>query len=674
MGQSDRIKILTIDDERVIRTSIRLYLQDFDYEVLEARNGREGLEIFEAEAPDLVLVDLIMPELNGMEVLKVISRISPDTPLIVISGMGAIGDAIEAVREGAWDYILKPIQNMKVLLHALEKALDRQRLLKENKRYQNHLEQLVGSRTEQLRTANAELKTLNERLGEVVQIARQLSACADVDQLGQQLIGHFIRISGAQQGRLYLADGTELTLVHSVGRTPEHHTIQYPIPGYELPGEPGHHAKPLRLLDLTRRTNGFNDPLEKVAAGLDVGTLLLLPLEDENTNVGLVWLYHERPGYFSNQDLEIGALLASYGCEALRTSQAEAEKRILEEQLRRQLEQHNEYLRQEIRSSHAYGELVGTSSVIHSIMEQIESVAPTNAPALILGETGTGKELIARAIHERSRRKDGPFIKVSSGAIPRELFESEFFGHARGAFTGAVKDRDGRFQLADGGTLFLDEVGEIPLELQSKLLRVLQEGTFERVGESRTRSVDVRVISATHRDLKNQDSFREDLYYRLSVFPILVPPLRTRGDDVIQLAEHFIQLACRKFNVPVPRLTPADQDNLRGYAWPGNVRELQNVIDRAVIVANGGPFRFESLELSNEGPAQRLDSNPGSQVRSAGAIPTEQEMKRQKREQIEAALKATGGKVYGPGGAAERLGLKPTTLLSRIKRMGIPRV
>ena len=284
--------------------------------------------------------------------------------------------------------------------------------------------------------------------------------------------------------------------------------------------------------------------------------------------------------------------IADHAAAAIAT--ARAFERI--EELTRRLEQENEYLREEVTRAGAFGELVGRGPALEAVARQIDLVAPTDAAVLILGESGTGKELVAREVHRRSRRAAQPLIKVNCAAVPRELYESEFFGHARGAFTGALRDRAGRFELADGGTLFLDEVGEIPLELQAKLLRVLQEGELERVGEERTRQVDVRLIAATNRDLRAEAEagrFRQDLYYRLSVFPIELPPLRKRVEDIPLLAEHFLALAARKLGRPKPRLTLADAQQLQRYRWPGNVRELQHVIERAVIIADGARLAIE---------------------------------------------------------------------------------
>jgi hydrogenase-4 transcriptional activator len=331
------------------------------------------------------------------------------------------------------------------------------------------------------------------------------------------------------------------------------------------------------------------------------------------------------------------------------------------------------HLQTETKESFDFGEIVGQSSGLQKVLQQIQLVARTNATVLILGESGTGKELIARAIHESSPRKMQPFIKVNCAAVPDNLFESEFFGHVKGAFTGANKDRVGRVQAADGGTLFLDEIGEIPVGLQAKLLQVLQEKQFEPVGENRSRKVDVRIIAATNCDLKQQieaGHFRVDLFYRLSVFPIEVPPLRERREDVPLLAVHFLKFYAKKMNTQAPKLTNDDIERLQAYDWPGNVRELQNVIQRAVIFAQAGELRFDFLRLERSKSDVLVDLFP-SISRLDSIIWTESELKRRERESIIAALEKANGKISGPRGAAELLGMKPTTLTSRIKALGL---
>lgn len=318
--------------------------------------------------------------------------------------------------------------------------------------------------------------------------------------------------------------------------------------------------------------------------------------------------------------------------------------------------------------------IVGRSVAIRRMLKAIRIVAPTTSTVLVQGQTGTGKELVSRAIHNLSPRRSHPFIKVNCASIPRELFESELFGHARGAFTGAIRDRVGRFEAAHGGTLFLDEIGEVPLDLQSKLLRILQEKEYERVGEERTRKVDVRIVAATNRDLKREVAdgrFREDLYYRLSVFPVHVDPLRDRLEDVPNLARHFVWKLTRDLKCATPRLTAAGLAKLQDYDWPGNIRELRNAIERAIIVAQGRTLEFDLPNPSGM-PAQRTP------IREAWGRPepeflTEPEIQRRERENLCIILQMTGWKIKGAGGAAELLGVKPTTLVSRIKKMGLKR-
>ncbi|MFK8052303.1 MAG: sigma 54-interacting transcriptional regulator [Woeseiaceae bacterium] len=354
---------------------------------------------------------------------------------------------------------------------------------------------------------------------------------------------------------------------------------------------------------------------------------------------------------------------------ALRKSLAENAR------LRKELEEERDYLREEVKDSNRFGRVVGSSPALRAMLERIEAVAATPASVLILGESGVGKELVAREIHSRSTRSEEALVKVNCASIPVELFESEFFGHVKGAFTGAHRDRIGRFQLADGGTIFLDEVGEIPLDLQGKLLRVLQENEFERVGDDQTRKVDVRVVAATNRDLQQAvaaGEFREDLYYRLSVFPIDVPPLRDRQEDVVALARHFLQQTTKDFGRHELQLTQRQADSLREYAWPGNVRELKNVIERAVILSRGKSLR---LDLSIPEAIDEIDEAAGviapSLQSEATEVMTDAEVREFARQNTLAALEKADWKVSGPGGAAELLRIRPSTLSDRVRSLGL---
>lgn len=361
------------------------------------------------------------------------------------------------------------------------------------------------------------------------------------------------------------------------------------------------------------------------------------------------------------------------------TERNEAERRLraaFEEnaRLREELERERDYLREEVQVSMNYGRIIGESPALKKMLARLQAVAQTAASVLIEGESGVGKELVAHVIHAHSPRSQGPLVKVNCASIPHELFESEFFGHVKGAFTGAIRDRVGRFQLADGGTIFLDEVGEIPLALQSKLLRVLQESEYERVGDEATYSLDVRVIAATNRDLEQaveQGTFREDLYYRLSVFPIEVPPLRERGDDVLQLASHFLERACKDFGHRPLTLSRKQAALLKRYSWPGNIRELKNVIERGVILSQGKVLRLDlaMADILDAGPERSADDA----VVAANRVMTDIEIRQMEKRNMIEALTLANWKVSGPAGAAELVGIKPTTFTDRMKKHGIAR-
>jgi transcriptional regulator with GAF, ATPase, and Fis domain len=370
----------------------------------------------------------------------------------------------------------------------------------------------------------------------------------------------------------------------------------------------------------------------------------------------------------TDSDFESLRVLADHAAVSIANANAFEEIAYLKERL----EEENSYLREEVIAASG-GDLIGESAALRKVLRQIGLVAASDATVLITGESGTGKELVARAIHERSPRRDRALVKVNCGAVPEALFESEFFGHVKGAFTGALRDKAGRFELADGGTLFLDEIGEIPYATQAKLLRVLQEQEVERVGDTRSRKLNVRIIAATNHNLKDEliaGRFREDLFYRLSVFPIENPPLRERRDDIPLLAEHFVRAAAKRLGRKPPKLTTAAARQLSEQDWPGNIRELQNAVERAVILAQNGPLIFDASAPRKPSPAASLAAAaPASHV----PMLTRAELKQRERESIAAALAQTHGKVFGPDGAAALLGMKPTTLATRIKALGLQR-
>jgi formate hydrogenlyase transcriptional activator len=363
------------------------------------------------------------------------------------------------------------------------------------------------------------------------------------------------------------------------------------------------------------------------------------------------------PGRYGAEEVSLLAGIAEQVALAIENSLAYEEIAAL----KARLEEENVYLREEVQTEAAFGDVVGQSPELLGVLASVRKVAKTDSTVLVTGETGTGKELIVHAIHSLSRRKDKLLVKVNCAALPAGVIESELFGHEKGAFTGALSRKVGRFELANRGTLFLDEVGDIPLELQAKLLRVLQEGEFERVGGTQTLKVDVRLITATNRDLEravSEERFRADLYYRLNVFPIVIPPLRKRPQDIPRLARHFTMLYASKMGKHVGPLSAEVLDRLAAYSWPGNVRELQNVIERAVILSPRG--RFELGELVSAA----ADASPTPQAKSLEDV---------ERRHIIAVLEETGWRVSGERGAARILGLKRTTLEARMKKLGILR-
>jgi formate hydrogenlyase transcriptional activator len=390
-----------------------------------------------------------------------------------------------------------------------------------------------------------------------------------------------------------------------------------------------------------------------------IESVCCVPLVTRHGKLGMLYVGSARPDAFSDGDLR--ALGATSAQIAIAIDNARAHERIA--QLNAQLSDEKQYLELELQRD--FREIVGSSPPLRRVLQAIKTVAPTDTTVLLLGETGTGKELFARAIHQLSPRRDRTFVRTSVAALPATLLESELFGHEKGAFTGAAASRAGRLEVANRGTLFLDEVGDIPMEMQPKLLRVLQEREFERLGSTRTQKVDVRIVAATNRDLERMSEdggFRSDLYYRLSVFPITIPPLRERAGDIPALARHFATQCARRFGRVVPEIPDAALTALVQWPWPGNIRELQNVIERAVLLSPGANLVLPAQDLQ-----PKKASRPPSAPKAAATL------KDTERETILRALRESGGVIAGPAGAAARLGLRRTTLQSKMQKLGIRR-
>jgi PAS domain S-box len=434
------------------------------------------------------------------------------------------------------------------------------------------------------------------------------------------------------------------------------------------------HQQPVLRRDLEKEQQYPNDRRD-LADGIYSHSVV--PLIIRGKSIGTLYVGSRTRNQYSEHDLEFLQEVANQVALAVENMQSYQEIAAL----KARLEKENVYLQEEIRTEHNFEEIVGNSPALLVVLRKVEQVAPTDSTVLIYGETGTGKELIARAIHDRSARKDRPLVKVNCSAISAGLVESELFGHVKGAFTGALDRRSGRFELADGGTIFLDEVGELPLETQVKLLRVLQEREFEPVGSSQPVHVNVRVIAATNRNLEESiktGSFRDDLFYRLNVFPVELPPLRERRSDISKLATFFVFHYSKKLGKNIEGISQDTMDRISGYSWPGNVRELQNIIERAVILCQQPILELKSdlAPISARGVLpQAPEGLSEAEVApySTSAPPALSTLKEMERGHIMAVLKQTGGVVEGPNGAAKILNLHPNTLRHRMSKLGIKR-
>ena len=464
-------------------------------------------------------------------------------------------------------------------------------------------------------------------------------------------------------------DGVALILPDSENKCLQTHALDFPLGkglvrqdmssplDGSLPGQVFRSGKPWvgNIGELQR--SGFD---HRIAAEEGVETMCMLPLIRLNRVLGVLCLMRLHKNAFTPQDLEFLSQIA--GQVSIAIDNALAYRQITE--LKDSLTQEKLYLEDEIRSEMNFEEIIGNSPVLHRVLRQVEAVAPTNSTVLIQGETGSGKELIARAVHNLSHRRNHPFVKLNCAAIPTGLLESELFGHEKGAFTGAIAQRIGRFELASQGTIFLDEISEIPIDLQPKLLRVLQEREFERLGSSRTLRTDARLIAATNRDLNamvEEHGFRSDLFYRLNVFPIYVPPLRERKEDIPFLVRHFAQHFARDMTKEIDSISAETMNSLVSYPWPGNVRELQNVIERAVILSRGPALKVSMADLK----ARTLDTN--------GHMDKGATLEEIEKRHILSVLEQTNWVFAGPNGAAARLGIKRPTLQFRMQKLGISR-
>jgi formate hydrogenlyase transcriptional activator len=535
----------------------------------------------------------------------------------------------------------------------------------------------------QSRAARLELERQNARLKLLLDLTNRINSNLDLSEV--------LRAISASVRQVMHCDGVGVTLPDSESGKFRLWALDFPqSEGFAReksvisPGVSSAKAfetlKPIILNHIEASDVGSEEYANIVGEGLK--SLCYIPLVNRGRALGILGLGRRKENAFSEDDAEF--LTVAAGQIAIAVENALAYREISE--LKDKLAQEKLYLEEEIRSEMNFEQIIGTSATLKHVLELVETVASSDSTVLLLGDTGTGKELIARAIHDHSRRKQRTFVKLNCAAIPTGLLESELFGHEKGAFTGAISQKVGRLELADQGTLFLDEVGDIPLEIQPKLLRALQEREFERLGNSHTRKVNVRLIAATNRNLEKmiaEREFRSDLFYRLNVFPIRIPPLRDRREDIPLLVRYFVQKAARQMQKQIDTIPAAAMKTLTNWEWPGNIRELENFIERAVILTRGRSLEVPVAELNkarvspsvSEGSRDQnmarvvketINALTNGRVKDAG-----EEYDEKRREEITRILQETKGRVGGADGAAARIGINRTTLLSRMKKFGI---
>ncbi|HET8924010.1 MAG TPA: sigma 54-interacting transcriptional regulator [Candidatus Acidoferrum sp.] len=523
-----------------------------------------------------------------------------------------------------------------------------------------------------LQRTSQELQSKNDRLQLLLDVTNQVVSSLELRDLLRAISQHVRRVMQCDYAGLSLPDAENKRMRIYALDFPEGKGFLHEELVFSIEGSPSGRAfrtmKPFALE--SPFTGWMNYPIVQIADREGLKSFRFLPLISRNRALGVLTLGRREENAFAQVDIGFLTQVANQIALAVENALTYGQIRDLKEQLSKE----KLYLEDEIRSEMNFAQIIGSSASLRRVLKRVETVAPTDSTVLIYGETGTGKELIARAIHDLSPRRAKPFVKLNCAAIPTGLLESELFGHEKGAFTGAVAQRIGRFEVANGGTIFLDEIGEIPLELQTKLLRVLQEREFERLGSSHTLRTDARLIAATNRDLEamvSEQKFRSDLFFRLNVFPVHVPPLRERHEDIALLVRHFAQQFSRRMNKVIETIPSTTMDALGRYHWPGNIRELQNVIERAVIISMGPELGLDvaDLKFPNASPPGERAAAPNSKTNGA----LRNVLEETERQQILQALKQCNWVVAGRNGAAAQLGVKRSTLQLRMQKLGITR-
>jgi len=590
--------VVVADDDEDLRWVVCNWLDTHGLTTLGVPSGADAIAAVQEHPGCLLLLDYFLTDMDGRQFLDKLNALSLVVPFVVMTGNGDERIAVEMMKLGARDYIVKQADFTDLLIPVVERVLA-----------QVATEERLATSEKALRESETRLHAVFDNSRDAISLSRE---------------GLHVLVNPAYLRMFGLPSAEGLIGTPTIERmAPSHRDQARANADRRSRGEPAPSEYETRCI----RHDGTEFDVEVGVSQYQLGT--------ETYSLALLRDITDR----------------KRAEEELRTAFAEIQR------LKEQLEAENVYLRREVKLSHIHGDIVGESPAIKQTLALVEQVAPTGSTVLIQGETGTGKELLARSIHSLSPRKDRPLVTVSCAAMPSTLIESELFGRERGAYTGALTRQAGRFEVADKSTLFLDEVGELPAEAQAKLLRILQEGKFERLGSSNTVTVDVRVIAATNRDLEQtvkDGRFREDLFYRLNVFPITVPPLRERREDIPVLIWSFVREFNEKMGKRIESIPKTTIEALLDYPWPGNVRALRNTIERAMIRSTGTTLHVELP-----------DARPGN------ARPTR--LDDAQRSHVTRILESTNGRIRGKGGAAELLGLKPTTLEYRLKIMGIQR-
>jgi transcriptional regulator with GAF, ATPase, and Fis domain len=639
---STTLRVLIVEDSEDDATLLLRELRRGDYEVIYQRVDTPDRmnEVMETDAWDIVICDYSMPHFSGIDALRMQRSKDADVPFIFLSGTIGEEAAIAALKEGAHDCLMK--SDLKRLIPTVRRELRDAEQRKARKRLELEVQdlqrfasiaKLTGGIAHELNSALAELlATISTSVREVVPHDCVTLALHD-------------SFSGTM--RILFVEADEFPKSLPLRTLTKLSTTDLPP------------SKTPVLLDRFDAVPFTGEESVQHLSEKQMRSGCMVPLIDGEQSIGSLIFASAEKDAFGQKEIGALSLIASQIATVINNSLAFRQIADLRDRFRLE----KQYLEEEMNLEHHFDEIVGSSQSLKQVLKQIETVAPTDATVLIQGETGTGKELLARAIHKLSPRRDRTFIKLNCAAIPAGLLESELFGHEKGAFTGAVTRKMGRLELANEGTLFLDEIGELHLELQPKLLRAIQEREFERIGGTRPISVNVRMIAATNRDLATmvaEKQFRADLFYRLKVFPIFSPPLRERVSDIPVLVRHFVSTHSRRMGKVIESIPEETMEALQRWKWPGNIRELENFLERAVILTRGRVLYVPLAELENE-----LNDEP-SEEESPSLLAAERDL-------ILRVLRETKGQIGGPDGAAARLGLKRTTLNSKMKKLKIQR-